>query len=116
MDPATREELKAALVDELERAHRRLAGLERDLAAIVEAVDSDNVDDEHDPEGATLGFERAQVITLRNQTAVRIEELEQSRARLDAGTADSCEVCGATIGRERLLARPGTRRCRACAT
>ena len=39
-------------------ALRRVAVLEREFAALAEAASADDTDDEHDPEGATLAFER----------------------------------------------------------
>src|SRR4051812_8716758 len=44
-------------------AERRLA-LRRDFDRFVEAAQSVSTDDEHDPEGAGLAFERAQVAAL----------------------------------------------------
>ena len=48
---------------EAERAQARslLAALTGDYDAIVEASRGSNADDEHDPEGATIAYERAQV-------------------------------------------------------
>ena len=39
----------------------RLNGLERELRGIIEAADTAGTDDEHDPEGATIAFERQHV-------------------------------------------------------
>ena len=46
-----------------------LAGLQQEFASIVSASEASNADDEHDPEGATIGFERAQVAALIEQAA-----------------------------------------------
>ena len=40
------------------------ATLARDLEALFAASRDSNADDEHDPEGATIGFERAQLTAL----------------------------------------------------
>ena len=37
---------------------QRLSGLEKELAGIIESSSSAGTDDEHDPEGATIAFER----------------------------------------------------------
>ena len=56
---------RAVLRDELnverDRTSARLGQLTRDHDAIVEAAALDVPDDEHDPEGSTIGFERAQI-------------------------------------------------------
>jgi len=50
-----------------ERTAQRIAELTAVFDAIVASSDSANLDDEHDPEGATVGFERAQVSALLEQ-------------------------------------------------
>src|SRR5205085_392040 len=45
-------------------ARARIDELHRSFADIAASVDTANTDDEHDPEGATLAFERAQVVSL----------------------------------------------------
>ncbi|HTN78841.1 MAG TPA: TraR/DksA C4-type zinc finger protein [Acidimicrobiales bacterium] len=42
--------------------------------------------------------------------------VEHAMARLDDGTYDSCEVCGAPIGDDRLSQAPYETRCATCAT
>jgi DnaK suppressor protein len=109
-------ELHEALLAERARTAALLDDLARDFAAIVEQVDANATDDEHDPEGATLGFERAQVSALLRSTRARLSELDRVVA---AGGADGfvapCERCGEPIPMARLLARPGTKRCVTCA-
>lgn len=39
-------------------ARQRATALEREFAGLAEAASSAGTDDEHDPEGATLAFER----------------------------------------------------------
>ena len=48
----------ALLAAERARTEDRLAALRADFAGIVAASESSNADDEHDPEGATIAFER----------------------------------------------------------
>jgi RNA polymerase-binding transcription factor DksA len=104
-----------ALEREREATVRRVAELRRSFADIAASVDTANTDDEHDPEGATLAFERAQVVSLLDDAEQRLEELEHAAARVDAGTYGACERCGAGIGEERLAAVPTTRVCVDCA-
>ena len=93
----------------------RLADLEASFDEIVAASRDTNADDEHDPEGSTIAFERAQVVALRQQAADHLGELDAALERLAAGTYGVCEVCGAAIAPERLEARPFTRTCIDCA-
>jgi DnaK suppressor protein len=101
---------------ELQRstAERRLA-LRRDFDRIVEASQSVSTDDEHDPEGSTIAFERAQVAALLDQAERQLAELDAAVARVDAGGYGRCESCGGQIAAERLLVRPAATRCIACA-
>ncbi len=58
---------REALAAERASARERLTGLERDFAGIVESSASANADDEHDPEGATIAFERQHLVALIEQ-------------------------------------------------
>jgi DnaK suppressor protein len=92
----------------------RIVGLRLDRAAILDSSESSSTDDEHDPEGATLAFEREQITALLNQASTHLEELDLASARLDAGSYGTCEVCGQPIPRDRLAARPASARCVRC--
>lgn len=82
---------------------------------IVAASVDNNADDEHDPEGSTIAFERAQVAALAAQARAHLDDLDRAVARLDQGTYAVCERCGSPITAERLSARPATRTCIDCA-
>ena len=82
---------------------------------MVEASRDSNADDEHDPEGATIAFERSHVGALVEQARARLAEVDAALARLDAGTYGACERCGEPIGSGRLEARPTARHCVDCA-
>ena len=106
----------AAALDDLQRrTTERLAALTGDYAGIVEASKDSNADDEHDPEGATIAFERSQVGTLVEDARHQLAEIEAARARLADGTYGTCEECGGPIGEGRLEARPTARTCIRCA-
>ena len=51
-----------------------LASLRRDWDGVVEASAQSNVDDEHDPEGATIAFERARIEASLNRAEARLAE------------------------------------------
>jgi RNA polymerase-binding transcription factor DksA len=91
------------------------AMLARDLESLFAASRDSNADDEHDPEGATIGFERAQLTALLAAARQRITEVDDALGRIDAGTYGGCEQCGRPIAPDRLAARPFARRCIACA-
>ena len=105
---------RAALAAERERVLAQLAGLERDFAGIVEAARGTGTDDEHDPEGATLAFERQHIAALVTAARERLDEIGSALARLADGSYGSCAVCGRPIGAERLAARPAARTCIGC--
>jgi RNA polymerase-binding transcription factor DksA len=82
---------------------------------IVAGSADSNADDEHDPEGSTIAFERAQTSALLAEARAYLVDLERARTRLDAGTYWTCVRCSEPIASERLAARPATRTCIACA-
>jgi DnaK suppressor protein len=94
----------------------RLAALERDHTGIVDAADSANSDDEHDPEGATIAFEREHVAALLDQTREQLSHIDAALHRLDDGRYGVCEQCGEPIAPDRLMARPTATTCIACAS
>jgi RNA polymerase-binding protein DksA len=97
-------------------AVRRLASLTGDFDAVVAASRDTNADDEHDPEGATIAFERSQVAALVRHAEHHLNEVDSALRRLDEGTYGSCESCGRPISVGRLQARPIARTCIECAT
>jgi DnaK suppressor protein len=107
--PLPRERLDAArsmLVADRERTLERLHALEADVASIIAASEGSNADDEHDPEGSTIAYERAQADALAQQAVRHLAEVTAALARLDDGTWGTCVVCGGGIPDERLEARP----------
>lgn len=93
----------------------QVAALSRSVEDIVGASESANADDEHDPEGSTIAFERAQVAALLAQARAHLTEIAGALQRLDAGGYGCCERCGCAIAPERLLALPTARTCIHCA-
>ena len=109
-------EAESRLVAERVAAAGRAESLRRDVEAIVESAKGGATDDEHDVEGATVAFERAQAMALLDETRAQIETLDLALARVAAGTYGRCESCGDPIAPERLAARPAATTCIRCAT
>ena len=93
---------------------RRLAELTGDFDEVVAASRDTNADDEHDPEGATIAFERSQIAALLRQLRAHLADVDAALVRVEAGTYGRCEVCGRPIAAERLAIRPAARTCVAC--
>lgn len=109
------EALRADLLLERAATVARLSGLTRSFEEIVAASRDTNADDEHDPEGHTIAFERSQVDALIRQARGRLDEIDAAVQRLSGGGFGRCERCGEQISAARLEARPSARRCVACA-
>lgn len=88
-----------------------LAAASEHIDAITAARADANTDDEHDPEGATIGFERAQADALRAGLRLRLREVDDALGRMADGTYGFCAACGEPIAPARLDARPATDRC-----
>ncbi|UIJ36590.1 TraR/DksA C4-type zinc finger protein [Allobranchiibius sp. GilTou73] len=108
-------EVEERLAADRVESMRRLADLRRQFARTVEASRDTNADDEHDPEGATIAYERSQLSALIDQVGRRLVALDAALDRVREGTYFVCEVCGGPIAPERLEARPFARTCIACA-
>lgn len=112
---ADREALAHEIAQRRSRTRARISQLERDLEALVEAT-HDSPDDEHDPEGATIGFERAQAGALLAEAVQLLSGLDRAETALVEGEIGHCRDCSRPIGVDRLLARPTTSTCVGCAT
>ena len=89
--------------------------LDRRLAGIIESAEHTAGDDEHDPEGVTVAYERAQVASLLDQARADLRDLDDAADRLAAGTYGVCARCGDRIAPARLDALPAATRCIRCA-
>jgi len=110
-----RDELRAILNDEAVRAGEQATALAASFEAIVEAAELVNTDDERDPEGTTIAFERAQVTALHRQAEADLEAIQAAMDRLAAGEYGFCATCGEPIGLDRLRALPASTQCIRCA-
>lgn len=106
----------AAVATARAAAVERAAALARQVEGLAEQQAHTTHDDEHDPEGVTIGFERAQLQGLLAGARDEIEALDRAAARLAAGTYGRCATCGAPIAPERLDALPAAETCIACAS
>lgn len=94
----------------------QLTSLHRSFQEVVDASTDSNADDEHDPEGSTIAFERSQVNALIQQAHRHLGDIEAARIRLTDGQYGLCEDCGQAIAAARLDARPVARHCITCAS
>jgi DnaK suppressor protein len=113
---ADMQSVRDRLAAEKQQALEILADLTRDFDSVVAASRDTNADDEHDPEGSTIAFERSQIETLVRRAEHHLEEIDAAFKRLDSGTYGTCLVCGRAISEERLEARPAAGTCIVCAT
>lgn len=110
------------MTDTIGRLHKQraealaqLAALTREYDGMVAASEASNADDEHDPEGATIGFERAQLAAAIDRARDRLADVDRALGQVATGDYGRCETCGRPIGQERLAARPSARTCIRCA-
>lgn len=108
---------KSRLNTDREQVLQRLADLQREFAAIVTSAreGAAGSDDEHDPEGATLAFERQHIAALLSQAREHLTAIDAARRKIDSGMYEICDLCGGQIGEERLTARPASLICIGCA-
>ena len=103
-------------LDELRTAtSRRVTSLVSAFDGIVEAASDVATDDEHDPEGHTIAWERQQIAALLSETRLVLADIAAAEQRLDDGLYGTCTTCGRAVTAERLDALPATPTCVACA-
>ena len=105
------ERFRVLLEEERGRKIALLPALRADIVSANAARQNSNVDDEHDPEGATIAFELSQASALLDQSSSGLAQIEAALERIAAGTYGSCAVCGERIAEGRLEARPWTPFC-----
>jgi DnaK suppressor protein len=112
-EPLTVEPLMvtARLTEERAALAARLERLAEDMSALVAASRDSNADDEHDPEGQTIAYERSQLAAVTSQAESHLAEVEAALVRVADGTYGVCDICHESIAAERLAARPTARTC-----
>jgi DnaK suppressor protein len=106
---------REVLLAERERTLQRMAALEREFADLAAAATGAGADDEHDPEGATLAFERQHAAALLEQAREQLAAIDAALEAVQAGRYGICARCGQPIGEDRLAARPAALTCVRCA-
>jgi DnaK suppressor protein len=116
-DNSAPEGARLRLEADRDATRRRVADLEREFTGIVASASegSSGGDDEHDPEGATVAFERQHVAALLGQARSHLAAIEAAVRKLGEGRYGRCDVCGQPIGEARLAARPAALTCVRCA-
>ena len=115
MTPEEQAAIEGLLLFQHEQAVASEASLVAEYEEIVDASANANLDDEHDPEGATVGYERARVASLLRQVRGRLSALAAARERIRAGVYGTCDRCGQAISFDRLMAFPTAVTCVSCA-
>jgi RNA polymerase-binding transcription factor DksA len=98
----TEVELAAAaerLREERDEVRARLASMTTDLESLFAAAVDSNADDEHDPEGQTIAYERSQLEALIQAARDHLAGIEAGLLRLEQGRYGICEVCHQTHSR-----------------
>jgi DnaK suppressor protein len=106
----------ARLAAERATTAERVAALAAQVDALAEQQALTTHDDEHDPEGVTIGFQRAQLLGLLEGARRDLDAVERAAQRLAEGTYGRCLRCGEPIPAERLEALPAAETCLACAS
>ena len=101
----------ARLRAEGDEVNARLTSMTADLESLFAASQDSNADDEHDPEGQTIAYERSQLSSLIDSARAHLAQIDAATTRLADGGYGLCEVCGEPIATARLEARPTARTC-----
>jgi RNA polymerase-binding transcription factor DksA len=110
-----KERVAAVLHERRREALARLAGTGAERDAVVSAAKESVTDDEHDPEGSTIAYERRILDALAHDMRERVSEVDAALDRLERGTYGTCARCHRPIPADRLDALPTARTCVGCA-
>jgi len=108
-------ELRSRLAEERRLAEGQISAMTAQMEEIIASSQFVATDDEHDPDGSTVAFERSKISAMLSHSRGRLAEVDSALERLQSGTYGICERCGKPIPVERLLARPVARHCVTCA-
>jgi DnaK suppressor protein len=118
ISPLTTRQLSALRVHlnaDREKTAHLITSIENEMGAFVDARRDTATDDEHDPEGPTLAFERSQASAILGQSVRHVREIDAAIERMDEGTYGLCAVCHGPIKLGRLQVRPQAPLCITCA-
>lgn len=110
-----REGLREALDRARADAAARVAEFDTVARGLAAARGDADGDDEHDPEGSTVAWDRAVADAAADAARRHLADVDTARRRLAAGWDGSCAACGRPIPAARLAVRPQTDRCVDCA-
>ena len=105
----------AMLAIERDSTSRRAVSLQRQIEELADQQSLTTHDDEHDPEGVTIAYERAQLQGLLAGARAELAAIDRALERLRAGTYGICTRCCGEITRQRQVALPATSTCIDCA-
>jgi DnaK suppressor protein len=108
-------DVRDRLAAERDATAERIAALSRQVTGLAEEQSLTTHDDEHDPEGVTIAYERAQLQGLLAGARRDLGALDRASERLDAGAYGRCLRCGEPIPDARLDALPAAETCIGCA-
>lgn len=115
LSPRLRTRLHSLLVDDREKTRALIDTIALEMGAFVDARRDTATDDEHDPEGPTLAFERSQSSAILAQSRQHLAEIDAALIRMDDGKYGLCRNCGDAIAVGRLQVRPQAALCIRCA-
>jgi DnaK suppressor protein len=115
LTPRQRTGLRTHLVEDREQTRTLIDSITAEMGAFVKARRDTATDDESDPEGPTLAFERSQSSAMADQARTHLVEIDQALLRMDVGTYGLCINCRDEIAFGRLQARPQASLCIRCA-
>jgi DnaK suppressor protein len=118
ISPLTPRQLTSArsqLTGDREQTRLLIDTISLEMGAFVSARRDTATDDEHDPEGPTLAFERSQASAILAQSLQHLSEIDGALLRLDEGSYGLCTGCGDGISLGRLQVRPQAALCISCA-
>jgi len=107
--------LRTHLEDDRERTGILIDTVIDEMGAFVSARRDTATDDEHDPEGPTLAFERSQSSAILGSSQQHLREIDAALQRMDEGRYGLCTSCGSGIALGRLQVRPQAALCISCA-
>lgn len=107
--------LRTHLSGDREKIRLLIDQLDTEMESFTESRRDAPTDDEHDPEGPTIAFERSQSSAIRAQSLQHIADIDSALLRMDLGTYGVCRTCAGPIAVGRLQARPQAPLCIDCA-
>jgi len=115
LDAGTIATLRERLCAERVAATAAIESTKDAMASFLDARRGIEVDDEHDPEGATLALQFTESSALLSNSRHHLDQVNAALGRMTSGTYGSCELCGIDIPLARLEARPFAAHCVRCA-